>query len=57
VLTDGSWVAQVRAPAMEGKANRELIGLVAERFGCRTAQVSIRHGASGRLKLVSIRSG
>jgi uncharacterized protein len=56
-LPDGSWLAHVKAAAIEGKANRELIGLVAEQFHCAKAQVSIRHGASGRLKLVSIHSG
>jgi uncharacterized protein len=53
-LPDGSWSAQIKAPATEGRANRELIGLVAEHFHCVKAQVSIRHGARGRVKLVSI---
>jgi uncharacterized protein len=53
-LPDGSWVAQVRAPAIEGRANQELISLVAEHFHCVKAAVSIKRGASGRLKLVRI---
>jgi uncharacterized protein YggU (UPF0235/DUF167 family) len=32
---DGSWSAQLKSPPVDGKANRELIELVAERFGCR----------------------
>ena len=51
---DGSWSAQLKSPPVDGKANRELIELVAERFGCRKADVSIRSGASGRMKLVQI---
>ncbi|MFO0802242.1 MAG: DUF167 domain-containing protein [Gemmataceae bacterium] len=53
---DGSWTAQLKSPPVDGKANRELIELVAERFGCRKAAVTIRSGASGRLKLVQIDS-
>jgi len=51
---DGTWVAQLKAPPVEGKANRELIALVAAHFNCRKAAVSIRAGASGRNKLVKV---
>ena len=51
---DGSWLAQIRALPIEGKANRELIELVAGQFHVRKSAVSIRSGASGRTKLVSI---
>jgi hypothetical protein len=50
----GPWVARVKAPPVDGKANAELVALVAERFGCPKSAVSIRSGASGRLKLVQI---
>ena len=52
--TDGSWLARVKAPPVDGKANAELAVLVAKRFGVRKAQVSIRSGVSGRTKLVQI---
>jgi uncharacterized protein (TIGR00251 family) len=51
---DGSWLAQIRALPIEGKANRELIELVAGQFNVRKSAVSIRSGSSGRTKLVSI---
>lgn len=51
---DGTWIARVKAPPVDGKANAELAALVAKRFGVRKAQVSIRSGASGRTKLVQI---
>jgi uncharacterized protein YggU (UPF0235/DUF167 family) len=51
---DGTWVAALRSPPLDGKANRELIALVADHFGCPRSAVSIRHGAGGRLKLVEI---
>jgi uncharacterized protein (TIGR00251 family) len=56
-LADGSWLAEVKAPPIEGRANAELIALVAEHFHCVNAAVSIKSGASGRLKLVKIASG
>ena len=56
-LPDGTWLAQVKAPAIEGKANKELIGLVAEHFRCAKAAVSIKTGGSGRLKVLKIERG
>ena len=53
-LPDGSWVAQVRAPPIEGKANKELVVLVANHFHCAKSAVSIKSGTSGRIKLVRI---
>lgn len=49
-----SWVADVKAPPVDGRANLELIGLVAAEFGCRRSDVSIQRGSNGRLKLVRI---
>jgi len=54
---DGSWVAHVKAPAIEGRANLELIALIAEQFHCVKAAVSIKSGASGRMKAVRIEAG
>ena len=51
---DGSWLAQLKSPPVDGKANEELIALVARQFGCCKKDVSIRSGASGRMKLVQI---
>jgi uncharacterized protein (TIGR00251 family) len=51
---DGSWVARLKSPPVDGKANAELIELVARHFGCRKADVTIRSGAGGRMKLVQI---
>jgi uncharacterized protein (TIGR00251 family) len=51
---DGTWLAKIKAHPVDGKANEELVHLVAGHFGVRKAQVSIRSGASGRMKLVQI---
>ncbi len=56
-LADGSWLARVRSPATEGKANGELLALVAGHFRRPKAAVSIKSGASSRTKLVRIESG
>ena len=52
--TPGVWLARLKSPPVDGKANEELIALVARRFGCRKSAVSIRSGASGRMKLIRI---
>ena len=51
---DGTWVAKLKAPPVDGKANEELVCLVAEKFQCRKAAVTIKAGASGRTKLVGV---
>ena len=51
---DGTWVAEIKSPPVDGKANEELLTLVAKHFECRKSDVSIKSGASGRMKLVRI---
>lgn len=53
-LADGTWVARLKAPPVDGKANAELVELVAQHFHCRKAEVSIRSGTSGRIKMVEV---
>jgi uncharacterized protein (TIGR00251 family) len=52
--SEGSWFAELKAAPVDGKANQELIALVAEHFGCAKAAVSIKSGAAGRMKLVQV---
>jgi uncharacterized protein len=51
---DGTWTARVKAPPVDGKANDELIRLVAAHFGCPKSAVAITSGSSSRLKRVEI---
>ena len=51
---DGTWIAQLKSPPVDGKANEELIGLVAKHFRVRKSEVSIKSGGSSRLKLIQI---
>jgi uncharacterized protein (TIGR00251 family) len=51
---DGTWLAQLKSPPVDGKANEELIALVAKHFKCRKSEVSIKSGGSSRTKLLQI---
>ena len=53
---DGQWLARLTSPPVDGKANAELIALVAKHFKCRKADVSIKSGASARLKIIKVRT-
>jgi uncharacterized protein (TIGR00251 family) len=50
----GAWLAQLRSPPADGKANEELLALVARHFGRPRSSVSLKSGASSRSKLVRI---
>jgi uncharacterized protein (TIGR00251 family) len=52
--SDGTFVARIKSPPVDGRANAELIDLVARRFECGKAAVSIKAGASSRTKWVVI---
>ena len=54
--SDGVWLARLKSPPVDGKANAELVALIAGHFGCRKADVTIKSGAGGRMKLVRIES-
>jgi uncharacterized protein (TIGR00251 family) len=51
---DGTWLARLKSPPVDGKANEELIELVAQHFHCAKSAVVIKSGASGRMKLLTV---
>jgi uncharacterized protein (TIGR00251 family) len=51
---DGTWLAQIKSPPVDGMANEELIALVAKHFKCHKSDVSIKTGGSSRVKLIRI---
>ena len=51
---DGTWLAQLKAPPVDGKANAELVELVARTFGCAKSSVAIKAGAGSKLKRVTV---
>lgn len=53
-LEDGSFVATLKSPPVDGRANAELIRLVAKEFRVAKAAVAIKAGAGARIKLVSV---
>jgi uncharacterized protein len=53
---DGTWLAQIKSPPVNGRANEELIKLVAKQFKCRKSDVFIKSGGSSRIKLVQIQA-
>ena len=52
--TDGTWMAQLKSAPVDGKANAELVALVAKHFKVSREAVTIKSGASGRLKWLTI---
>ena len=53
-VADGRLRLRLAAPAHEGKANAELVRLVAETLGVSRRQVGLATGATGRRKLLRI---
>ena len=55
-LEDGSIFVKPKAQPLDGKADAELIALLAKHFKVPRAAVTIKSGAGARTKLVSIES-
>ena len=51
---DGTWIAHLKSPPVDGKANDELVDLVAQKFQCRKAAITIKAGVASRTKLVRV---
>jgi uncharacterized protein (TIGR00251 family) len=56
-VAGGPWLARLKSPPVDGKANKELVALIARHFECSKSAVSIKSGAGGRMKLVEINPG
>lgn len=51
---DGSLIVHLKSPPVEGKANAELIKLLAEKFDVAKSNVQIKAGLSSKQKRVEI---
>ncbi|HQW60010.1 DUF167 domain-containing protein [Thermomonas sp.] len=51
---DGTWLAQLKSAPVDGKANAELVELVAREFGCAKSSVTIKAGAGSKFKRVVV---
>jgi uncharacterized protein (TIGR00251 family) len=52
--SDGSLNIHLKSPPVDGKANEELIKLLAEKFNVPKSSIRIKSGISSRQKLVEI---
>ena len=52
--TDGKWIAHVKSTPEKGRANAEVITLLALWFKLPKAKITIKCGARSRVKLVNI---
>ena len=53
-IADGSWLVFLKSSPIEGKANQELIKLLAKRFQVTQNDISIKIGINSRNKVVAI---
>jgi uncharacterized protein (TIGR00251 family) len=51
---DGTLIIRLKSPPVDGKANAELIKLLAERYKVSKSQVTIKAGLSSKTKLIEI---
>jgi uncharacterized protein YggU (UPF0235/DUF167 family) len=51
---EGLWLARLKSPPVDGRANEELIGLAATRFACPKSSIAIKQGLASRWKLLEI---
>ncbi|MBU7584202.1 MAG: DUF167 domain-containing protein [Nostoc sp. TH1S01] len=53
---DGSLTVYLKSPPVDGKANEELIKVLADKFDVPKSYVSIKSGLSSRQKLIEIQT-
>ncbi|MEI6444021.1 MAG: DUF167 domain-containing protein [Nostocales cyanobacterium ELA583] len=53
-LADGSLNVHLKSPPVDGKANEELIKLLAKKFDVPKSSITIKSGATSRQKLIEI---
>jgi uncharacterized protein (TIGR00251 family) len=51
---DGSLTVRLKSPPLDGKANKELIEVLAKKFKVSKSQITIKTGLSSRNKIVII---
>ena len=51
---DGSLIVRLKSPPVDGKANKELISLLSQKYNIAKSQISIESGLSSKNKLIEI---
>ncbi len=54
--SDGSLIVRLKSPPVDGKANKELIELLAKKFKVSKSKIKIKSGLSAKNKLIEIDS-
>jgi uncharacterized protein (TIGR00251 family) len=54
---DGVWKIKLKAPAIEGRANEELIAFLAKKMGVAKSEIEIVRGKTSRVKVLRIPNG
>ena len=55
IMADGTIRIGLSSPPVDGRANRELLGFIAEELGVPVSSVSITSGAGSRRKRLAVR--
>ena len=53
-LADGSLIVHLKSPPVDGKANEELIKLLAKKFDVSKSSIRIKSGTTSRQKVIEI---
>ena len=51
---DETWIVNLKSPPVDGKANEELITIIAKEFDVKKSQVTIKSGLSSTNKILEI---
>ncbi|NCO74461.1 MAG: DUF167 domain-containing protein [Cyanobacteria bacterium] len=51
---EGVWIIHLKSPPIDGKANQELIKVIADKFKVKKSQVIIKSGLSSHNKIIEI---
>lgn len=54
ITVDGTFIVSLKSPPVDGKANKELIELLAKKFNLSKSEITIKSGLSARNKLIII---
>lgn len=52
--SEGIWIIHLKSPPVDGKANKELISVIAKQFNVTKSQVTIKSGLSNKNKVIEI---
>ncbi|MBU2101536.1 DUF167 domain-containing protein [Patescibacteria group bacterium] len=54
-VKEGMYVARIKSPPIEGRANEELVSLIAKYFGVPKGRVNVVSGLKSKEKVISIK--